>query len=94
MFKDLISARKFENNDFMHKPDALAVVDLAEACNMFDGSNYQAAGICYNNIANFQYKNEKYLQAADNFQQAMEESLFENLPNRWWCYCRDYLIPV
>jgi hypothetical protein len=37
VFKNLISTKKFENNDFMHKPDALAVVDLAEACNMFDG---------------------------------------------------------
>jgi hypothetical protein len=51
-FKDLISAKKFENNDFMTKPDALAVLDLAEACNLFDGTNYKAAGICYNNIAN------------------------------------------
>jgi hypothetical protein len=52
VFKNLISAKKFENNDFMFKSDALAVIDLAEACNMFDGSNYKAAGICYNNIAN------------------------------------------
>lgn len=51
-FKDLLSAKKFENNNFMSKPDALAVIDLAEACNMFDGVNYKAAGICYNNIAN------------------------------------------
>jgi len=36
----------------MSKPDALAVIDLAEACDMFDGKNYKAAGICYNNIAN------------------------------------------
>ena len=60
VFKNLISAKKFENNDFMFKSDALAVIDLAEACNMFDGSNYKAAGICYNNIANIQFKNEKY----------------------------------
>lgn len=71
-FKDLISAKKFENNNFMDKPDALAVLDLAEACNMFDGSNYKAAGICYNNIANIQYKNEKYSQAAENFFHAIE----------------------
>lgn len=37
VFKNLISAKKFENNDFMFKSDALAVIDLAEACNMFDG---------------------------------------------------------
>lgn len=36
VFKNLISAKKFENNDFMFKTDALAVIDLAEACNMFD----------------------------------------------------------
>ena len=36
-FKDLISAKKFENNNFMDKSDALAVIDLAEACIMFDG---------------------------------------------------------
>jgi hypothetical protein len=52
VFKDLISTKKFENNNFMSKPDALAVIDLAESCNMFDGSNYKAAGICFNNIAN------------------------------------------
>jgi hypothetical protein len=40
VFKDLISTKKFENNDFMKKEDALAVVDLAEACNMFEMSNY------------------------------------------------------
>ena len=60
VFKNLISAKKFENNDFMFKTDALAVIDLAEACNMFDGQNYKAAGICFNNIANIQFKNEKY----------------------------------
>ena len=72
VFKNLISAKKFENNDFMFKSDALAVIDLAEACNMFDGSNYKAAGICYNNIANIQFKNEKYEQAADNFFHAIQ----------------------
>ncbi len=51
----------------MFKTDAMAVIDLAEACNMFDGQNYKAAGICYNNIANVQFKNEKYMQAAENF---------------------------
>jgi hypothetical protein len=56
----LISTKKFENNDFVNKPDALAVLDLAEACNMFDGTNYKAASICYNNIACIQYKNEKF----------------------------------
>lgn len=71
-FKDLISAQKFENNNFMNKPDALAVIDLAEACQMFDGTNYKAAGICYNNIANIQYKNEKFAQAAENFYHAIE----------------------
>jgi hypothetical protein len=58
----------------MSKPDALAVIDLAEACNMFDGINYKAAGICYNNIANIQYKNEKYAQAAENFFYAIEQA--------------------
>jgi hypothetical protein len=71
-FRDLISAKKFENNDFMSKPDALAVIDLAEACNMFNGVNYKAAGICYNNIANIQYKNEKFGQASENFFHAIK----------------------
>ena len=73
-FKDLISAKKFENNNFMLKSDALAVIDLAEACDMFDGKNYKAAGICYNNIANIQYKNEKYAQAAENYFHSMEQA--------------------
>lgn len=51
-FTSLISTKKFENNDFANKPDALAVLDLAEACTIFDGRNYKAAGICFNNIGN------------------------------------------
>lgn len=51
----------------MQKEDALAVIDLAEACNMFEGKNYTAAGVCYNNIANFQIKNGKFGLAAENF---------------------------
>jgi hypothetical protein len=49
----MIKSKKFEKNDFKNKLDALAVIDLAEACNMFmskDNLNYKAAGICYNNI--------------------------------------------
>ena len=67
LFQTLISNKKFTNNDFMMKEDALAVIDLAEACNMFEGKNYTAAGVCYNNIANFQIKNGKFGLAAENF---------------------------
>ena len=59
----------------MDKPDALAIIDLAEACTMFyedQPRNYKAAGICYNNIGNIQYKIGHYDQAADNFNQAVE----------------------
>jgi hypothetical protein len=59
----MIKSKKFEKNDFKNKLDALAVIDLAEACNMFmskDNLNYKAAGICYNNIGVLQYKNGKY----------------------------------
>ena len=53
-FESLIKTKKFENNDFLHKEDALAVIDLAEACNMFleESENIKAAGICFNNIGN------------------------------------------
>jgi hypothetical protein len=54
----------------MEKEDALAVIDLAEACNMFEGNNYSYAGICYNNMANFQIKNGKFGLAAENFMRA------------------------
>ena len=53
VFRSLIKTKKFENNDFMDKEDALAVIDLAEACIMFTTEtppNHKAAGICYNNI--------------------------------------------
>lgn len=74
VFQQLIKTKKFENNDFKDKEDALAVIDLAEACNMFieeDPPNYKAAGICFNNIGNIQYKNGKYIQAAENFGRAI-----------------------
>jgi len=62
----------FANNDFMDKTDAIAVIDLAETCTTFeDASNYRAAGVCYNNIANFQYKNENYSLASENYATAI-----------------------
>jgi len=86
VFSTHIKEKKFENNDFLFKEDALAVIDLAEACNMFinekvgvtsgssEGSgekkgvrNYKAAGICFNNMANIQFKNGTYDLAAENF---------------------------
>ena len=47
---------------------------MAEACNMFideQDPNLKAAGICYNNIGNLQYKQANYLQAAENFHEAV-----------------------
>ena len=35
VFKTHLKAKKFESNAFMEKEDALAVIDLAEACKMF-----------------------------------------------------------
>jgi nitrogen fixation/metabolism regulation signal transduction histidine kinase len=62
VFSSLIRTKKFENNDLINQDkkdysDALAVIDLAEACNMFldnkdSDPNYRSAGICYNNIGN------------------------------------------
>ena len=91
VFSTHIKEKKFENNDFLFKEDALAIIDLAEACNMFinekeDASksssskekkgvrNYKAAGICFNNMANIQFKNQTYDLAADNFELAIQEA--------------------
>lgn len=57
VFRSLIRTKKFENNDLLVQEDALAVIDLAEACNMFledkeTDPNHRAAGICYSNIGN------------------------------------------
>jgi hypothetical protein len=58
IFRSLIKTKKFENNDYLGKEDALAVMDLAEACIIFldddeDAEpNYKSAGICFSNIGN------------------------------------------
>ena len=52
VFKQLIQDRKFQKSRFLQQEDALAVIDLAETCQMFEKANYKAAGVCYNNIAN------------------------------------------
>ena len=55
IFKQLIQDRQFSNNDFLHKEEALAIIDLANICSNFESSdppNHRFAGICYNNIAN------------------------------------------
>jgi len=68
----LISGKKFSTNDFMKKSHALAVIDLADTCKIFEeNQNWKAAGVCYNNIANFQYKNEAYFDAEKNFNHAL-----------------------
>jgi hypothetical protein len=53
----MLSNRRILNNEFLNKPDALAVIEIAEACTLFDGKSYIAAAVCYNNIGNLQYKN-------------------------------------
>jgi len=50
--KKLLSNRRIFNNELHNKPDALAVIDIAEACTYFDGKSYAAAAVCYNNIGN------------------------------------------
>ena len=56
-FSAMLSNRRILNNEFLNKPDALAVIEIAEACTLFDGKSYIAAAVCYNNIGNLQYKN-------------------------------------
>ena len=51
--------------------DVIALIDLAQACVLFTGQNYKAAGVCYNNIANLHYKNGKYQLAADSYNKAV-----------------------
>ena len=71
-FSDLISDYKFTQNEFMKQDsDVIALIDLAQACVLFSGQNYKAAGVCYNNIANLHYKNEKYQLAADSYNKAV-----------------------
>lgn len=51
----------------------MAVIDLADTCKLFDEKdNAKAAGICYNNMANFQYKNEAYALAHKNYRKAIK----------------------
>ena len=77
MFKGLIQDRKFSNNDFLHKEEALAIIDLADICSNFEKlkpPNNRFAGICYNNIANLQFKNGKFSVAHENYIRAIEKA--------------------
>jgi len=59
-------------------------MDLAQAASIFKKSgNYRALGICYNNIANVQYKNAQYQEASLNFSKAIgaAEKLIAELSN-------------
>ena len=68
-----MDTRRFEINDFLQKEDAEAIMDLAQASSIFKQSkNQKALGICYNNIANIQYKNAQYHEAANNFSKAIQ----------------------
>jgi len=50
--RKLVSNRRIFNNELHNKPDALAVIDIAEACTYYDKKSYVAAAVCYNNIGN------------------------------------------
>jgi hypothetical protein len=53
VFGNLIQDRDFNNNNFLHQTDAIAVINLAKTCSMYEKvNNFLAAGVCYNNIAN------------------------------------------
>ena len=39
-------------------------------------ANYKAAGICYNNIGNIQFKNGKFDMAIENFKKAVDCAQF------------------
>ena len=57
-------------------------MDLAQAASIFKKSqNFKALGICYNNIANIQYKNGQYHEAAQNYKKAIVsvEKVMEDL---------------
>lgn len=76
LFQGLISTKKFTNNEFLNMSDTLAVIELAESCQMFEREtqiNYKATGVCYNNIANYFVKNGKYKLAAQNFEKALDQ---------------------
>lgn len=60
------------DNDFIHMEDSIAIMELAGMCTMFDGFNYKYAGVCYNNIANLQFKNKKYKLALENYKNAVQ----------------------
>lgn len=51
----------------MKKSDALAVIDLADTCRIFEEDNYIVAGICYNNIASIQFRMRNYKLACQNY---------------------------
>ena len=56
----------------MQKPDALAIIGLAQTCSMYEANETEdhhsfQVGICYNNIANLQLKNGRYELAYENF---------------------------
>jgi hypothetical protein len=52
---------------------ALAVIELAEACLMFEKiENYKATGVCYNNIANYQVHHGNFELAIQNYKKAIQ----------------------
>lgn len=73
MFQELLDTRRFEINDFLQKEDSQAIMELAQSASIFKNSgNVKALGICLNNIANIQYKNNQFKEASLNFRKAVK----------------------
>lgn len=68
---ELMTARRFTQNDFIKLKDAIAIMEFADAFTVLN-KNEQAKGICLTNIAHIYYKNRNYEKAAQSYKNAAQ----------------------
>ena len=83
LFTELMTAKKFTNNDIFEKNDAVAIMEYADAYTVLN-TNEKAKGICMTNIAHIYYKNKDYKKASTSYHKAANwaRRLFEDAKDK------------
>jgi hypothetical protein len=71
-FDNLTTTIRFTNNAFNAGSDARALLNFAEAYQLFSGvNNLKAMGICLNNMGNIHYRNKRYNEACIDYKESI-----------------------
>ncbi|KAL4479934.1 hypothetical protein ABPG74_020450 [Tetrahymena malaccensis] len=71
-FQNLFQTLIFTTQNIFGQDESLTLIELSKQIKYFSQiKNYKALGICYNNIGSIHFNNSRFLEALENFNQAI-----------------------